>query len=144
MLFRSLHATWPVGVDGERLRPALEWRPLAARLFAEGECLALERLPAAEQPQAFLRAWCRLEARLKARGSGLAGLEAARRQAARAVALLEAAADRAELRVGGLGLQAGEQLWDLRLPEGYSGALACLGREGQGLAADLAEGPGGE
>ena len=66
-----------------------------------------------------------------------------RRQAERAAALLEASPDRAELRVGELGLQAGEQLWDLRLPEGYSGALACLGREGQGEAADLDDGPGG-
>lgn len=130
LILLAFHPDWPVGVDVEQLRPQLEWRPLAARLLGEAECRQLESLPTSAQPQAFLQVWCRIEARLKAPGLGLAGLQALRRQEERAVVLERERVARAGVRLGGLGLRAQERLWDLDLPSGYCGALACLVREG--------------
>ena len=147
LILLALHSDYPLGVDVEQLRPQLEWRPLAERLLCDAECRELERLPTQVQPQAFLQAWCRLEARLKASGLGLAGLEALRRQAELAWAegvrepgprpgaplgLRPGGAGASDgsardgRRLAGLGLRGGETLWDLRLPPGYCGALACL------------------
>ena len=144
LILLALHPDRPVGVDVEQLRPQLDWRPLAARLLGAAECRELERLPAPLQPRAFLQAWCRLEARLKAGGLGLAGLEALRQRAELAGERLEASPSAAEARVGGLGMHAGAQLWDLRLPEGYCGSLACLVVEEQGEAAGVANAAGGD
>ena len=85
VILLAFHRHWPVGVDVEQQQPQLDWRPLAARLLCAAECQQLERLPASAQPNGFLQAWCRLEARLKATGRGLAGMEALRRQAERAM-----------------------------------------------------------
>lgn len=147
----AFHRHWPVGVDVEQQQPQLDWRPLAARLLCAAECQQLERLPASAQPHGFLQAWCRLEARLKATGRGLGGMEALRRQAERAMeqsrelaveqalelepgARLKGAGGKPAgpgLRLGGLGLNTEERLWDLQLPDGYCGALACLVGAGQ-------------
>jgi hypothetical protein len=59
-------------------------------------------MPAARQMAAFHDQWCRLEARLKAHGTGLTGPEE------------------------GLGQDPPAQLRDLLLPVGYSGCLALL------------------
>lgn len=131
LILLALHRHWRVGVDVEQLNRELDWRPLAARLFGKAECHQLQQLPAANQPHAFLQAWCRLEARLKATGLGLAGLEALRQQAELAAARAEGLENEAGpvpagRPPGGLGLQADEQLWDLQLPAGYCGALSCL------------------
>lgn len=61
----------PLGVDVERIKPELDWRPLARRFFAPQEVAALEALPAEEQRRAFFCCWTRKEAYLKARGMGL-------------------------------------------------------------------------
>lgn len=74
LILLALHRHRPVGVDVERERPGLDWRPIAQRVLTPAQCEALERRPAREAPAAFLNAWCRLEAQLKARGDGLAGL----------------------------------------------------------------------
>jgi 4'-phosphopantetheinyl transferase len=74
LILLALHSQRPVGVDVEQERPGLNWRPIAQRVLTPAQCEALERQPAAEAPAAFLGAWCRLEAQLKARGDGLAGL----------------------------------------------------------------------
>jgi 4'-phosphopantetheinyl transferase len=156
LVLLALHPHGPVGVDVEQLRPELDWRPLAARLLCAAECRLLEGLPAPSQTRAFLQAWCRLEARLKATGQGLAGLQALRRRAERAAALeLGPGAERgarpwavargphggarasgepaqAGDRLGALGLAAQDRLWDLELPAGYCGALACLQAEVNG------------
>ncbi len=73
LILLALHGAGAVGVDVERLRPSLNWRPIARRCLAPGELARIEGLAPAEQPLAFLEAWCALEARLKAVGSGLAG-----------------------------------------------------------------------
>jgi 4'-phosphopantetheinyl transferase len=77
LILLALHPSRPVGVDVEKARPALDWRPIARRMLPPPQCLVLEALAAAEGPAAaadgFLQAWCHLEAGLKARGLGLAG-----------------------------------------------------------------------
>ncbi len=93
LILLALHRERAVGVDVEQLRPGLAWRPIARRVLPPAEWQALE----AEGAEAFLAAWCRLEARLKAQGLGFAGLG----QPAVAV-----------------------ELWDVAVPLGYRAALA--------------------
>ena len=106
LILLAFHATSPVGVDVEQQRPDLAWAPLARRVLTPAECRLLERLPPERRPEAFLAAWCRLEARLKARGEGLAGLE---RLQAEALAGQD---------------PAGERTWQVALPAGYGAAVA--------------------
>jgi len=106
LILLAFHATSPVGVDVEQHRPHLAWEPLARRVLPPGECQLLEQLPPEQRRDAFLAAWCRLEARLKARGEGLAGLE--RLQA-------EALSGQAP---------AAERTWEVALPPGYRAAVA--------------------
>jgi 4'-phosphopantetheinyl transferase len=106
LILLAFHSTSPVGVDVEQHRPDLAWEPLARRVLSPAECQQLERLPPDQRREAFLAAWCRLEARLKARGEGLVGLE--RLQA-------EALAGHAS---------PGEQTWAVELPSGYAAAAA--------------------
>jgi len=108
LILLAFHATCPVGVDVERYRPDLAWAPLAQRVLTPAECRLLEQLPPERRPEAFLAAWCRLEARLKARGEGLAGL--ARLQA-------EALAGQDP---------AGERTWEVALPAGYEAAVTVV------------------
>ncbi|MFM7269892.1 MAG: 4'-phosphopantetheinyl transferase family protein, partial [Cyanobium sp.] len=104
LILLALHPSRPVGVDVERQRPDLDWRPIAARILPPHELEILEALAPVLQPQGFLRAWCRLEARLKASGEGLAGLERLRRAPMQTAARPE--------------------LWDVAVPMGYGAAVA--------------------
>ncbi|MFM7086468.1 MAG: 4'-phosphopantetheinyl transferase family protein [Cyanobium sp.] len=113
-----------VGVDLERHRPALAWQPIAARVLPERACEALAALPVEQQLPAFLQAWCRLEARLKARGWGLAGLEWLRQE--RSAGGVDGGDGVGVGRGDGAGRGEPEQLWDVRLPAGYQGAVVCL------------------
>ena len=108
LILLALHRQHAVGVDVERHRPGLDWQPLADRWLPSPERHALEALPPGQRLAGFLQAWCRLEARLKARGCGLAGVEQLRRPQADGQAV------------------AGERLLDLQLPEGHHGAVAWL------------------
>ena len=77
LILLAVHQQRPVGVDVEQQRPGMAWRPIAQRVLPPVEWQALEALATAaeqEAAEAFLLAWCRLEARLKAQGVGLAGL----------------------------------------------------------------------
>jgi 4'-phosphopantetheinyl transferase len=108
LVLLGFHASHPVGVDVERQRPGLDWRAIARRCLPVTQREALAALPGDRQADAFLRAWCRLEARLKARGLGLAALE-------------EAGDER----------EGETDLWGVALPAGYAGA-AALARRGHG------------
>jgi len=102
LILLGLHPLRAVGVDVERLRPDLDWQAIAQRMLPAAERQALKALPEEERPEAFLGAWCRLEARLKARGLGLAGLEALRREEeAAALAHADEAPALRDPRVGG-------------------------------------------
>jgi 4'-phosphopantetheinyl transferase len=106
LILLALDPSRPVGVDVERARPGLDWRPIARRVLPPAEAEALERLALAAggeaAAEAFLAAWCRLEARLKARGVGLAG------------------------RGAGVGHDAELAVWDVAMPAGYRAAVAVV------------------
>jgi 4'-phosphopantetheinyl transferase len=73
LILLAFHTTAAVGVDVEQARPHVPWEPIAERCLSPGEVAELRALPLAEQASAFLGAWCRLEAQVKATGVGLAG-----------------------------------------------------------------------
>lgn len=108
LILLAFHSTHPLGVDVERARPNLAWEPIARKVLEPAEWATLQAEPVASRGQAFLVAWCRLEARLKAHGRGLAGLQQER-----------------ERRIDNLpddpSLQ--ERLWDVAMPKGYTAAL---------------------
>lgn len=108
LVLLAFHPRRPVGVDVERLRPTLDWRPIARRVLTQAECETLEG-QAGDDPsaadRAFLQAWCRLEARLKALGVGLGGLSQ-----------LE----------GETVDPAPEDVWDVIVPVGYRAAVALM------------------
>jgi 4'-phosphopantetheinyl transferase len=113
LILLALHPSRPVGVDVEQARPGLPWWLIARRVLPPVEWEALEALAAAAPAaaaDAFLAAWCRLEARLKAEGRGLAGLGDFRRPGG-------AAATR------GPG-DAAPALFDVAVPAGYRAAVA--------------------
>jgi 4'-phosphopantetheinyl transferase len=102
LVLLGFHAAREVGVDVECHRPDLRWRPIARRFLPPQAVSRIESLSAEVQGRAFLQAWCRLEAGLKARGVGLYGLDQ----------------DPPE------GTSPTEELWSITLPEGYCGAAA--------------------
>ncbi len=124
LILLAFHGAGAVGVDVERLRSDLDWRSIARRVFPPARVTALEELAAEERAAAFLQAWCRLEARLKARGEGLAGLERLRRDDAEARGAVVAGGE-AEAALAPAGRKRWrETLWDVRVPSGYAAALA--------------------
>jgi 4'-phosphopantetheinyl transferase len=64
-----------VGVDVERIRPIPDADGLVTRFFSRRECAQFHALSPAERPAAFLRAWTRKEAVLKAIGRGVQSLD---------------------------------------------------------------------
>ncbi len=111
LILLGLHRHRPVGVDLERDRARIDWQPIARRYLGEAVLQRLRRdhPDATGQRQAFLLEWCRLEARLKADGCGLSGLD--RR---------------------GEGLWTAD-CWQVSLPQGYCGAAALLPSDGVAL-----------
>lgn len=61
-----------IGIDLEYAQPHLDFVELAKRIFSEADLQIFLALPDGEKPAAFLRAWTRKEAYLKARGEGIA------------------------------------------------------------------------
>lgn len=104
LILLAFHPARPVGVDVERQRPGLDWLPIARRVLSAADVEWIAALPAETGAAAFLEAWCRLEARLKASGEGLVGLERLQRQ------------DACSLRV--------PLLWNVAVPVGYRAAVA--------------------
>jgi 4'-phosphopantetheinyl transferase len=99
LILLGFHPRRPVGVDVELRRPVPEWQGIARRWLPPAEREAIGSLPEQRREQAFLAAWCRLEARLKARGIGLFGPPPAPGDPQ-------------------------PEVWPLALPEGYLGAAA--------------------
>ncbi|HEV3428624.1 MAG TPA: 4'-phosphopantetheinyl transferase superfamily protein [Paraburkholderia sp.] len=60
-----------VGVDIERINPAIDWRGLARLVCTPLEKQAIEASPLALQPAQFFRCWTAKEALLKALGLGI-------------------------------------------------------------------------
>ncbi len=72
LILLAVHRCRPVGVDVEQERPGIDWEPIARRVLSSAEVEGLLSRPEPERQAAFLQAWCRLEAELKAGGWGLA------------------------------------------------------------------------
>jgi 4'-phosphopantetheinyl transferase len=102
LVLAAFHWHTPLGVDVQQLRPGVNWQRLGPRVFTPEVQANLASLAAEEFEPAHFQQWCRLEARLKACGTGLAGL-----------ALPTALATDLLIR-------------DVWLPEGYRGAVAQL------------------
>jgi 4'-phosphopantetheinyl transferase len=66
-----------LGIDLESMRREVAAEQVAERFFSAAETAALRALPAAQQAEAFFDYWTRKEAYIKARGEGLARLDAA-------------------------------------------------------------------
>ena len=60
-----------VGVDAERIRPAVVQEKVAERFFSPREVAVLRALPTPLQARAFFACWTRKEAYIKATGDGL-------------------------------------------------------------------------
>lgn len=109
----------PVGVDVERIRE-LDLAGMARQVFRPDEAAALNGIPAARRTEAFIAAWTRKEAYLKARGLGIGGM--------RGVAVDVNPDEPARL----LGADDSDirrwTLVDLAVEPGYRAALAVLGR----------------
>ncbi len=60
-----------IGVDIERIDPAVNGLRIAERFFSPAEFAALQSAPLHEQTHAFFAVWARKEAYLKARGEGI-------------------------------------------------------------------------
>ncbi len=61
-----------LGVDLEKIRPEVDWRPLARRYFSGAEFRALDEFPEDLRLKAFFTCWTRKEAFVKALGAGVA------------------------------------------------------------------------
>ncbi|MEV0284410.1 4'-phosphopantetheinyl transferase superfamily protein [Kribbella sp. NPDC050820] len=94
----------PVGLDVEKVDPAIDIDGLARLSLAEAEIAQL--VTAADKPRAFLRQWTRKEAIVKATGAGL----------------------REDLRTI-TGVPEGMQVIELPVDPGYSAALAVVSAE---------------
>lgn len=96
----AFHATCEIGVDVEEMRPHTDLEGVAERMFPQEEFQQWKTLAEPARPAAFFRLWARHEARMKALGLGLAG---------------ENYSTAKQL-----------EIFDLDLPRGYAGAVACL------------------
>jgi 4'-phosphopantetheinyl transferase len=97
----GLRADAAIGVDLERIEPALDYAALAARFFTAAENALLLAAPMAQRRRRFYRLWTRKEALLKGQGRGFS------------VSAEQEAGD-----------------WQLRsfwLGPGYVGTVACAG-----------------
>lgn len=147
LILLAVHPCRPVGVDVERLRPALNWQAIARRMLTPAELDRINSLREPERPQAFLTSWCRLEARLKARGDGLAGRGRLWRETVTPAATdapCGAAAPGGDPRTPARPLQTRAQpgseptaaprqpeaLWDVSMPDGYRAAAALAASSG--------------
>ncbi len=111
LILLGVHRQRAVGVDLERDRERLAWQAIARRYLGEAvlQRLQHDHADAQAQRQAFLLEWCCLEARLKADGRGLSGLDA---------------------RGDGTASPWTGPCWPLQLPPGYQGAAALLPASG--------------
>jgi 4'-phosphopantetheinyl transferase len=118
---RALYAVaWgaAVGVDLELVRPIPEAEAVVQTSFSPEERAIWRALLQSERQEAFLRAWTRKEAVLKAIGCGLA------LPPDRVEVTLEPGRRPAILKVDGVPAEAsGWTIRDLRLPEGWVGAV---------------------
>jgi 4'-phosphopantetheinyl transferase len=111
-----------VGVDVERLRPVPSAAAIVSRFFSDRERSAFLRIAPEDRAAAFLRAWTRKEACVKARGADLSlGLDRI------PVFFLAPTAPRRLSLPGDTPSSPPWTLRDLDVGRGYAGALAVEG-----------------
>ena len=130
----ALSVEWAVGVDVEESDRLTDWRLVAERILSSREAAEMETVPRPDRPRAFLNAWTRKEAVLKATGEGLVG-----DLATIEVSLAPGTPTRL-LSLGGIAPDPADfALHELSLPCGYVGCVAAcrtwparraVGREG--------------
>jgi 4'-phosphopantetheinyl transferase len=114
-----------VGVDIERVRPVLDVVGLTTKAFGAEAAIAVGALPRERRDRAFLQAWTRLEAALKADGASLG------RDARRYRIVWSADLRPAVLAIDGDRQSAGRiDIEDLDLGPLHVGAVAVVGRLG--------------
>lgn len=69
----ALRADAAIGVDLEKIDPALDYKVLATRFFTAAENALLLAAPIAQRRRRFYRLWTRKEALLKGQGQGFSG-----------------------------------------------------------------------
>lgn len=106
----------PVGADIERIRRSADLGEIARASFSARESLALSRFPKDRQTEAFFACWTRKEAVVKYDGRGL-GLDLAS-------FTVPVSPDCAVGRVA-LDRDRAVTVFDLPVPDGYRGAVAC-------------------
>lgn len=112
-----------IGVDIEHVRPIVDVLGLAAKAFGAEAAIALGVLPRARRDRAFLQAWTRLEAAIKANGGSLG------RDAGHYRIVWSADCEPAILSINGDSQSASRfDMRDLDLGPDYVGAIAVLGR----------------
>ncbi len=117
-----------IGVDIEYVRPVVDVLGLATKAFGVEAAVALGVLPRKLRDRAFLQAWTRLEAAIKANGSSLG------RDAGRYKVVWSPDAEPAILSIDGDRQSAGRfDMRDLDMGPDYVGAIAVLGRIGRVL-----------
>ena len=121
LILLAVHRQRAVGVDLERDRERFDWQSIARRYLGEAVVQRLRHDHPDEQAQrrAFLLEWCCLEARLKADGRGLSGLDG---------------------RGDGTASPWTGPCWPLQLPAGYQGAAALLPAPGRAEASTASGG----
>lgn len=117
---------FPLGIDIEAEKAIAE--DVAGHFFSPNECIRLKSLPISQQQQAFYRCWTRKEAFVKAHGAGLSlALDCFD------VPLVGTESLRIERLDDTVGLAGDWSLLDLRVPQGFFGAVAAM-TEGASVA----------
>ncbi len=101
----GFHSSRPVGIDLERHEADFEWQPIARQFFPRNVFEEIAGLNQIEKLPAFYKHWCRLEAALKAQG---VGFSAAPDTSSHPLAM------------------EGRELYDLLLPQDYSGSIVVI------------------
>jgi 4'-phosphopantetheinyl transferase len=128
MALIGLDTRHAIGVDLEAPRRTKPTERARARIIAAATGLGRRPLPGEGGEDTFLQAWSRLEAYAKAHGDGLAKTLAALgvRGGDRSMHRTPSPAD-IETTARQRARSAGLNVHDVKLPEGYTGAVACAG-----------------
>lgn len=116
----ALSTTFEVGVDVEEEGRLSDWQPVADRILSPREKAEMDTVPDRDRPRAFLNAWTRKEAILKATGEGLVD------DLTRVEVSLAPGRPARILALGGIASRAENcSLHELPVPRGYVAALAA-------------------
>lgn len=76
MILLGFHSKGQIGVDIEQCLPQPEWKAVAQQVLSTSEIERISLHHQKMQQIEFIKAWCRMEARVKATGEGLSNTKA--------------------------------------------------------------------